>query len=241
MTENQGAIFDANADTTVSDSAIITSNTEFAPVEPDSDVTISYTDDGSSTMTEAPEIAASSEPQNDSVFVSTVKRGVSFLTSFVPEDVNQRFSAFRAEQSSFIKPWSNFIGLPVLAASYGLVLPKLVPPRFMSNIKGYLWNYISLFGFTFAIISLFNFPFFLVALALIAFWMYLFFWRSGPVIMFGKTLPHKFVAIGLGIISVILCWLVLGNDFWIALLCTSAVCLLHALFRKAENEIVSFN
>ena len=89
--------------------------------------------------------------------------------------------------------------------------------------------------------SLFNFPFFIVALALIALWLYMFFWRAGPMVVFGQTLPQKVITIGLIVISVSLCWLVLGNKFWIALLCDAIVCLLHDVIRKADNETVDFN
>jgi len=163
------------------------------------------------------------------------------LKSFVPADVNQRFDTFRAEQSNSLKPWKTFFGAPAFAASFTFINPKFVPSRITSNFKNYLWNYICLFGITFAVISLFNFPFFLVALALIALWMYVFFWRSGPMVMFGQTLSQKVITIALIVISVATCWLVLGNDFWIAVLIDSGICLLHMLIRKSDSETVDFN
>ena len=151
MTDNSApVVFDANTDPAVTDSAVLTS-TEFAPVN--SDVTITYADDGSSTIVEAgaPEVTAA-PPEPDSGFSASVRRGMSFLKSFVPDDVNQRFDTFRAEQSTSMKPWKTFLGLPNFAASYGFINPKYIPARFMANLKTYLWNYVAVFGITFAVI-----------------------------------------------------------------------------------------
>jgi len=242
MAENEApVVFDSNTDTGVPGTAVLTS-TDFTPVDAGSDVTITYADnDATMTSVDAAEVQPAGQPVEESGFSASVRRGVSFLKSFVPTDVNQRFDTFRSEQSNSMKPWKTFIGGPDYASSFGFVNPKYVPSRFMSNLKSYLWNYVALFGITFAIISLFNFPFFLVALALIAIWMYIFFWRSGPMVMFGQTLPHKMIVIGLGIVSVAVCWLVLGNEFWIAVLCNVAICAIHALIRKADNETVDFH
>jgi len=244
MTENSSTVvFDANADPAVPDSAVLTS-TEFTPVDAGSDVTITYADDASSsTMVEANAAELKTGEQNNSEggFSATVRRGVSFLKSFVPEDVNQRFDTFRTEQSSSMKSWKTFIGLPNIAASYSFIWPKYIPSRFMNNLKAYLWNYVVIFGVTFTLISLFDLPFFLVSIALIALWFYVYFWRSRPMVLFGQTLPAKFVTIGLIVLSVAVCWLVLGNDFWIAVLCDAGACLVHTVLRKAENETVDFN
>lgn len=243
MTENANTVpFDANADPAVADSAVLTS-TEFTPVDAGSDVTITYDETGSASMeeTNVPELKQADQNDTDSGFSAAVRRGVSFIKGFVPEDVNQRFDNFRSEQSNSMKSWKTFFGLPNLKSSYSFAWPKYIPPRFMANLKSYLWNYVALIGITFALISLFNFPFFIVALALIAVWLYVYFWRSGPMVVFSRTLPHKFVTIGLIIISVLLCWLVLGNEFWIAVLCDVIVCLLHAVLRNADVETVDFH
>jgi len=229
------AVFDSNTDS---------SNAEFTPVDAGSDVTITYADDGSSSMMgSVPEEVRGSAPsaEDESGFVSSLRRGVSFFKSFVPSDVNQRFDNFRAEQSNSMKPWKTFLGLPDFAGSYGFINPKFIPSRCMSNFKSYLWNYVALVGITFAIISLFNFPFFLVALALIGVWLYTFFWKPSPSVVLGYNLPLKFVTIGLAIVSIAVCWFVLGNDFWIAVLCDLVVCALHALVRKSESETVDFH
>jgi len=225
MSEGENTVVFDPSTAGVGDGSAVMGASDFTPVGTDSEVTItSFPDVGATTIDSVPPEVAPSEGEAEDGFATTVKRGISFLQGFVPTDVNQRFDTFRAEQSNSMKPWKAFIGHPNFAASYGFVMPQYIPPRFMSNLKSYLWNYVALVGITFAFISLFNFPFFLVALALIALWLYVFFWRSGPMVIFSQTLPSKFVAIGLAILSILVCWLVLGNDFWILILCDVVVC-----------------
>lgn len=158
---NTGAdqsIFDANVGNAapVADGAAVMTSNEFAPVSVDATsvvpgVPILTPGNGDAVPAELG-TNQSSEPQA-SGFTSAIRKGAAAVMSFVPTDVNQRFETFRAEQSSAMKPWMEFVGYPNLKAAYALTAPKFIPARVLSNLKRYLWNYVAIFGITFAVLA----------------------------------------------------------------------------------------
>lgn len=268
--EAEKAIFDASLGSAapVTDGSAVMSSNEFAPVTVDAASVapgVPVLTPGSNEGVPA-ELGATqtSEPQA-SGFTSAIRKGAAAVMSFVPSDVNQRFETFRAEQSNSMKPWMEFVGYPNFKAAYALTSLKFIPARVLSNLKRYLWNYVAIFGITFAILafvlflfsfmskpfsffhissffdSVFHFSFFLVALGLIALWLYVFFWRSEPMVVFGQTLSYKIISIGLAVLSVGLCWLVLGNKFWFVVLADTLACIIHSVARQSVEEVVDFN
>lgn len=76
--------------------------------------------------------------------------------------------------------------------------------------------------------------------ALAALWGYFLWWRTEPVVVAGHELGTRIITAGLGAVTVVALWLMLGKAvFWVFGVGV-AVMLVHAAFYTSAEEAIDF-
>eukprot|EP00727_Mastigamoeba_balamuthi_P001437 m51a1_g11290 putative prenylated rab acceptor family protein (214) ;mRNA; r:44321-45179 len=136
------------------------------------------------------------------------------------------------------QPWAKFRGD---RSRYGVPGPKDAAPRVRSNLLRFRLNYLSILGVFLALVALLDFKVFLLALASIGAWVYLFYWRSEPVVVGGRPISETALGLALAAFTLLVLWLVMGTWFWAVVALWAASCLLHSVFYISDEENIDFS
>ncbi|GLT26442.1 hypothetical protein SLA2020_015060 [Shorea laevis] len=144
--------------------------------------------------------------------------------------------------SCHLRPWPDLLGSG--AGSYSR--PDSFPARARSNLRYFLANYSFVVAAACAL-SLLTAPFSLVLLSvIIALWILLYLFREDPLVLWGHSIPHRWVPfclVGVSILAVWVCGVV--ENLVIGFVLGCLVCGVHAIFRNPdglyleENDAVS--
>lgn len=141
--------------------------------------------------------------------------------------------AWKDDRLKSVKAWSQFTD------SSKLGLPKVtdVVVRLKSNLSYFLSNYIIIF-FVLMLYCIITNPFFLFSIALAGMlYLYMFKWRSEPIVLFGHTFSDRTKWIVLGTVSLFLFWYAsVGNTIFWLIGAELVIVFVHALLYQPVEE-----
>nr|GEV01584.1 PRA1 family protein D-like [Tanacetum cinerariifolium]GEW32924.1 PRA1 family protein D-like [Tanacetum cinerariifolium] len=150
-----------------------------------------------------------------------------------PPPATNTYSATATIRHS-IQPWPTFFSPSSLSLPLSL---QSLSNRFTANLLFFRGNYVIISLLIF-ILSLITHPFTAVFfIILIAAWVFLFFARDDPFVVFDFELGDKVVLIGLGVVTVV--GVAVSGIWWnllVSVLVSGLVVSLHAVLRAAEGD-----
>jgi len=147
------------------------------------------------------------------------------------------FSQWKQDRMGSMRSWGLFCD----RSKFGPPKVSEVYSRMKNNVQYFQTNYVLVFVLLVIYCVLTN-PLFLLGLCAIgAMWIYVFYWRTQPIVLFSHEITAKEKTIAIGLLSLLLCyWAEVGNVLFWLFGATITLVLLHALFHKHADEVDEF-